>query len=155
MAFFILKACTNHDIHDPDYIDATDEDLFLEVKDAMPFYYQGGITIAPAAQSPHGEFKLRFNSIADGSLDKGELPSNGRFSDGSLIVKEVYLNSVLYIFAVMKKAPTDVNAKAGWLWAEYQLDGTPVVSIEVKGAGCINCHSETPNRDLVRTFDLH
>ncbi len=150
-----FNACTNHDISDPDYVNVTDATLFSEVKDGMPLYYNGGNTISPAPQSPHGEFKLRFNSIADGSLENGILPSNGRFADGSLIVKEVYLNSTFYIFAVMKKAPADINAKDGWLWAEYQLDGTPVVSIEEKGTRCINCHSEIPHRDLVRTFDLH
>lgn len=153
----LLKSCVYHDISDPDYINASDESLFDEADNGADYtYYQSGNTIAPAAQSPHGMYRLRFNSTALQALDvNGELPENGRFPTGSIVVKEVYVNSNLNILAVMKKAPIDVNAGDGWLWAEYRLDGTPAVSIEGKGNSCISCHNDTPNRDLVRTFDLH
>jgi Cytochrome P460 len=85
----------------------------------------------------------------------GELPQNSSFPKGSVLVKEVYRNSALIGLAVMKKAPTDASAGDGWLWAEYGLDGLPGASITTKGSGCISCHNDTPNRDLVRTFDLH
>jgi hypothetical protein len=101
-------------------------------------------------------FKLRFNSVAFAALGPdGELPENSSFPTGSVVVKEVFVNSTIAVLAVIKKSPADPNAGQGWLWAEYALDGTPHFSIEQKGNGCIGCHNETPNRDLVRTFDLH
>ena len=152
----LFKSCTYHDIGDPDIVNATDESLFEEASGSGYTYYQSGNTISPATQSPHGMYKLRFNSIALQALDgNGELPENGRFPNGSIVVKEVYQNSSLNLLAVMKKAPTDANAGDGWLWAEYRLDGVPAVSIEGRGNQCISCHNDTPNRDLVRTFDLH
>ena len=152
----LLTSCVYHDISDPDYVNATDDSLFDEVNEQGYTYYQSGNLIAPASQSPHGLFKLRFNSTAFQALDAGgELPSNGSFPMGSVIVKEVYVNSILNILAVMKKAPTDVNAGEGWLWAEYALDGSPVISIGGGGGSCVGCHNDSPNRDLVRTFDLH
>jgi len=152
----LLKSCVYHDISDPDYVNATEESLFDEVNEQGYTYYQSGNLVAPAAQSPHGLFRLRFNSTAFQALDAGgELPSNASFPLGSVIVKEVYVNSILNILAVMKKAPTDVNAGEGWLWAEYALDGSPVISIGGRGGSCVGCHNDSPNRDLVRTFDLH
>lgn len=152
----LSKSCVYHDISDPEYVNATDESLFDEVSDAGYTYYQSGNTIAAAPQSPHGTFRLRFNATAFQALDvNGELPANGGFPSGSVIVKEVYVNSNLNILAVMKKAPTDINAGSGWLWAEYRLDGTPAIGIGGRGASCIGCHDDAPNRDLVRTFDLH
>jgi len=106
--------------------------------------------------SPHGQFKLRFNAIAASVLDNtGELPTNGRFPVGSILVKESYLNNTLSGLVVIKKAPTDANASNGWLWGFYSLDGVATISIEEKGSQCVNCHSSSPNRDLIRTFDLH
>lgn len=152
----LFKSCVDHDISDPDIPDASDETLFDEANDTGYTYYQSGNTISPAAESPHGMYKLRFNSIALQALDNnGELPDNTVFPKGSVLVKEVYRNSVLIGLAVMKKAPTDLNAGDGWLWAEYALDGTPGASITTRGNGCISCHNDTPNRDRVRTFDLH
>ena len=152
----LFKSCVYHDISDPDLVDATDASLFDDANKSDYTYYQSGNTISPAAESPHGMYKLRSNSVALQALDSnGELPENASFPKGSVLVKEVYRNSVLIVLAVIKKAPTDANAGDGWLWAEYALDGTPYVSISTKGSGCISCHNDTPNRDLVRTFDLH
>jgi cytochrome c553 len=152
----LLKSCVDHDISDPDYVNATDESLFDEANSQGYTYYQSGNTIAPAAQSPHGIFRLRFNSTAFQALDAtGELPAAASFPMGSVIVKEVYANPNRTILAVMKRAPADVNAGDGWLWAEYALDGTAVVGIDSKGGSCVSCHNDSPNRDLVRTFDLH
>ncbi len=79
-------------------------------------------------------YRLRFNSVAFQALDaNGELPENGRFPTGSILVKESYINSSPNILTVIKKAPTDPNAGDGWLWAEFRLDGTPTISITDKG----------------------
>ena len=152
----LSKSCVYHDLADPNYVNVTDASLFDEADAPGYTYYQSGNLVAGAPQSPHGFYRLRFNSTAAQALDaNGEIPSNGSFPMGSVLVKEIHVNSMVILYAVMKKAPPDPKAGDGWLWAEYYLDGTPAVSIERKGTGCINCHNDAPNRDLVRTFDLH
>jgi len=59
------------------------------------------------------------------------------------------------LYAVMKKDPSNGNAGNGWIWAEFETNGTVKTSVSAKGSACISCHSGTPNRDLIRTFDLH
>jgi len=133
-----------------------DEALYNEVKASGYTYYQNGVTLAAAAASPHGSFKLRFNSVAHAALDStGELPVGSGFPIGSIIVKEVYNGSSLHLYAVMKKDPSNENAGSGWLWAELNTDGSTQHSVGKKGDGCVSCHSNSPNRDLSRTFDLH
>jgi hypothetical protein len=119
-------------------------------------YFQGGKTLSPAAASPHGDYKLRFNETASSALDaSGKLPLNGTFPEGSVIVKEVYSGNVINVLAVMKKSSGDVNAAKGWIWAELTPTGEVYFSVKQRGSGCVSCHSDTPNRDLVRSFDFH
>ena len=154
--FIVMKSCVYHDFGDFTTSDNSDASLFDEINEAGYQFYQNGSLLAAAPESPHGSFKLRFNSAAASSLDNtGELPENGKFKEGSIVVKEIYQNNSLSLYAVLKKAPSDAAAGNGWLWSEYALDGSVLYSIESEGAGCIDCHSDTPNRDLVRTFDLH
>ncbi|MDQ3140631.1 MAG: hypothetical protein M3Q56_00115 [Bacteroidota bacterium] len=42
----------------------TDKELYAELSDGVYTYYQGGNLLSAAAPSPHGSFKLRFNSTA-------------------------------------------------------------------------------------------
>jgi hypothetical protein len=133
----------------------SDENLFKEISETGYSYYQNGDILTAASASPHGAFKLRFNKIAQDALDAtGELPSGATFPDGSVIVKDVYNNGSLDLYAIMKKS-TDANAGSGWLWSEYKPDGSVVYSISKKGDACISCHNSGVTRDLVRTFDLH
>ena len=82
-------------------------------------------------------------------------PAGNTFPSGSIIVKEVTSGGSVSLYAVMKKDPGNDNAGNGWLWGEYNPDGSTAFSVSKKGDGCISCHSGSPNRDLVRTFDLH
>jgi hypothetical protein len=151
-----VNSCEYHDTSDLITSTTTDEILFEVINESGYQYYQNGNTLSPASASPHGAFKLRFNAIAWSSLDKtGELPEDGRFPEGSVVVKEVFIGNDLTIYAVLKKATSDANARSGWLWAEYSKDGSTAFSVTRKGNGCTSCHSESGNRDLVRTFDLH
>jgi hypothetical protein len=156
LTFLPLISCVYHQLEAPSSSPITDTSLFEEINEAGFEYYQGGATLLPASASPHGNFKLRFNEEALASLDAtGELPDGGVFMNGSVIVKEVYLNNVLTIYAVMKKAPSDVNAANGWLWSEYLPDGGVPYGIAQRGNSCTSCHDDLPNRDFVRTFDFH
>lgn len=148
---FLINACKK-DKMDPE----TDSALFNEIQGSGYSYYMNGQVLSPASASPHGSFKLRFNAIALSVLDSTlELPPGTSFPTGSTIVKEVQSGGNVSVYAIMKKDPSNANSVSGWLWAEINPDGTTVFSTAKKGDGCIGCHSNSPNRDLVRTFDLH
>jgi hypothetical protein len=96
------------------------------------------------------------NATAVSGLDaNGKLPAGGAFPAGSVLVKEVYTGGNHSLYAVMKKDPANPNSESGWLWAEFDLNGAVVITTTQRGAACISCHSESPNRDKVRTFDFH
>ncbi len=133
-----------------------DNALYSEITAGGYTYYQSGTLLSGVSPSPHGSFKLRFNATALAALDSiGELPSGSIFPTGSIIVKEIFSGSSINLYAVMKKDPSNENAGSGWLWAEFNTDGSAAFSTGKKGDGCISCHSGSPNRDLTRTFDLH
>jgi hypothetical protein len=149
----VFQACR----HEVDGL-AADKMLFSEAKAGDLVYYVNtpGIT-APAGDSPHGDFRVRFNSIAAAALDTitGELPVGASFPEGSLIVKDVYEGGNLSLYAIMKKAASDPFNDGGWIWAEIRPDGGVRYSASKKGNDCVGCHSSGTNRDLVRVFDLH
>lgn len=151
LSIVVIQACKKNKADK-----AADKELFDELTQSGYSYYQGGNILSGVSPSPHGAFKLRFNSIAQAALDTtGELPTGASFPNESIIVKELYSGSNLVLYAVMKKDPSNKNAGNGWLWAEYETDGSTVFSISKKGSSCTSCHSGSPNRDLTRTFDLH
>lgn len=148
---FIIQACKK----DKSNTEA-DNALYSEATSGTYTYYQNGTLLSAVSPSPHGSFKLKFNATALAALDStGELPQGNSFPTGSIIVKEVHSGSSVNLYAVMKKDPSNSNASNGWLWAEYNTDGTAAFSIDKNGDGCTSCHSGTPNRDFTRTFDLH
>ena len=140
-------------------IESTDSDA--EVYEAtttsnLVFYQNVDTVYEPAANSPHGDFKLKFNDIAASAFDSsGRLPEGGTFPDGSLVVKEVQSSGTTSLYAVMKKDSKSSVAGNGWLWAEYDTDGKVLSSVNGKGSSCISCHAQSPHRDYTRSFDLH
>lgn len=135
-----------------------DSTFFRILRQNQFAYYKGKDTLwQPAANSPHGPFRLRFNRWATLSLDdNGKLAPGNTFRDSSIVVKELFdAGGTLTGYAGMIRLQTDSNATAGWVWGEYRLDGSVIESVQTKGSGCVSCHSQTPNRDLVRSFDLH
>lgn len=139
---------------------STDTELFNEISSTSGYtFYVGtpGIT-AGKGNSPHGFERVRFNSIAQAALDSsGKLPSGASFPTGSIIVKDIYpsASGSINLFAVMKKDPSNSSSGSGYLWAEYNPDGSVAFSTSKKGDGCIGCHSGSSNRDLIRIFDLN
>jgi hypothetical protein len=133
-----------------------DVELFSELSKIGYSFYQGGNILPAAGSSPHGSFKLRFNDIAQTVLDStGELPIGSSFPTGSVLVKEIYTGTNLDLYAVIQKKPLSSNSKNGWLWAEYNTDGSAIISLSENGSSCTSCHSQTQNRDFTLTFDLH
>ena len=100
---------------------------------------------------------MRFNSIALSALtDNGKLPAGGSFPTGSLVVKELWrdsLGATLAGYAIMEKLPNDTNQAAGWVWAEVGPTGGGYM-LSSKGDICTGCHGESGNRDYVRLFEL-
>ena len=157
LLFFIAfnQSCKKKDEASPD----DDKALFALVEQGGYTYYRGtpGIT-AGVGNSPHGFERVRFNSTAQAALDTtGKLPAGSSLPTGSVIVKEIYSSATGSInqYAVMKKDPSSSVSGSGYQWAEFAPDGSVTFSTGKKGNGCISCHSGSPNRDLVRTFDLH
>ena len=147
----IIQACSKDKAHTD-----TDSKLYSEITTGGFTYYQNGNLLAGVSPSPHGSFRLRFNSVAFEALDNtDELTTGHTFPDGSLIVKEIYVGNDPRFYSVMKKEPINAYAGGGWIWAEYESDGTVLVSSGKKGNECTGCHGGSPNRDLTRTFDLH
>ena len=135
---------------------ATDQALYKEISESGFTFFKQGALLSAAAPSPHGSFKLRFNSIAQMALDSsGKLPVGKTFPSGSIIVKDIYSGSDLTLYAIMKKDASHKDASNGWVWAEIKPSGSVSYTTGKKGSACVSCHSETTNRDLVRTFDLH
>lgn len=134
------------------------ESLFNETVNTSFSYYRGIDSVYTAAGgSPHGSFKLKFNSTAAAALtDNGRLPAGQEFPDGSLILKEVNSGSGATLYVVMKKdKESKFRSEGDWVWAEYGVDGEAVYSAGKKGESCTGCHTTGTSRDFVRSFDLH
>ena len=135
----------------------TNDKLYEESKSSDLTFYKGKDTIYNAkGGSPHGNFKLKFNSQATASLgNDGKLPVGNNFSEGSLIVKEVYSGNELTLYAVMKKDSKSSYASNNWVWAEYNPNGEVVYNVTELGKSCTGCHSSGTARDFTKSFDLH
>lgn len=138
----------------------TENDLFrLSNYDATFYWYQNNTARLPSANaSAHSPWmRIRFNPIAVAALtDSGKLPVNGTFPRGSLIVKELFeseTDSLRYL-AVMYKDSLHPQQAFGWVWGEYEANGTPLITLNSQGSLCTSCH-QTNGRDLTRLFDLH
>jgi hypothetical protein len=120
-------------------------------------YFKSGNVLSPASNSPHGNFRLRFNPKAQSVFDaNGNLPKGVSYPNGSLVVKEIVDGSnKVNLYAIMKKDSTSPYAVKGWLWSEYGTSGGVDYSISNKGSSCVSCHSQTPNRDYTISWDVH
>ncbi len=68
------------------------------------YYKNKPDTFLSGIHGPHGNFKLRFNSIAFKALsNNGKLPVGAQFPDGAFIVKDIYTNNTLATYAFMYK----------------------------------------------------
>ena len=146
----IFYSCTK-DVGSNPMLAYTDKALYDSCRNDAAFeYYKNSsavIQVAAGSNSPHGPFKLKFNKIANAALtDNGKLPIGQKFPDGSLVVKEVQPSG---LYALMYK-------KSGsWLWAEIASDGTTSYSVNKDGVGCISCHSQSGQRDMVVSFNYY
>jgi len=145
----ILIACTKKVGTNPD-IAFSDKALLDSTKNSNYKYYKNKDSILAGTHGPHGPFKLRFNSIAYKVLtDNGKLPVNGKFPEGSFIVKDVIKNGSISIYAYMFKH------NGGWLWGEAEANGKFLFTAKDGATSCLGCHSQGGNRDNVVAFNFY
>ena len=93
---------------------------------------------------------MKVNSTGKASINTATKSLlSGTFSEGSLVVKEIYSSGTLSLIAVMKKK--NESPGGNWLWGEYSPSGTTVYSVNNNGSGCTGCHSK--GKDYVRIFE--
>jgi hypothetical protein len=145
----ILYSCTKDQGINPE-LAFNDHALYDSCRNlsAFMYYKNDPVAIYSGVHGPHGAFKLRFNRTAYAALtDNGKLPTNKKFPDGSLIVKEIQSNGQ---FALMYKK------NSSWLWAEINADGSVAFSTTKEPqATCISCHSQSGQRDLAVSFNFY
>lgn len=142
---------------------ASDADLFLAVTQTDPFaayvLFPGVDSVTSGTlngSNAHQPLvRVRMNAVAFNSLHGDTLSSGMRFPDGSIIFKEILSQDAVQLYAVMYKDRLNPLAGSGWLWAEYEPDGTTFISVLDQGAGCTGCHARErgPANDYVRTFE--
>lgn len=141
---------------------ATDAALFQLVTQAEPF---GSYSLFPNAEainrnasSAHRPAdRVRVNARALTALQNGRLSPGTRFPDGSVIFKEILASNgaTTTLYSIMYKEADNPLATNGWLWAEFNLNGSVAISINSRGAACTSCHSSGQGsaNDFVRTFE--
>lgn len=133
----------------------TDAEFYGLMKSQIYSIYKNNNTPI-AAVGPHtGNYLLKFNTKANAALGTdGKLATGTTFPDSSIVVKELYTGGPSpSLYAIMMKLPSSPLAKNGWLWAEYNADGSPIHSIKNDHSGCTGCHSG--GRDYIHSFDVH
>ena len=99
--------------------------------------------------------RVSMNALASAALDDDTLRVGTSFPDGSVIFKQIIISGQPTLYAVMYKDRTNAFAGAGWLWAEYHVEGTTEYSMSNRGGACVPCHSleRGLSHDFVRTFE--
>jgi hypothetical protein len=130
----------------------TDKSLLDSCRNGLGFfYYNNGNTITSlgsAVGSPHGNFKLKFNTTATAALGPdGKLPVGGTFPEGSMVVKETIDSKFAFLY----------KRNGTWLWGETSVDGANLVQSvnSDPGATCVNCHNRPAARDYVLSFNFY
>lgn len=129
----------------------SDSALFDSTQNSNYQYYKNNPSLLlSGVHGPHGTFKLRFNSIAYKALtDSAKLPLNTKFPNGSFLVKDVYKNGAIDIYAYMYKR------NGNWLWGEVQSNGKFLFKAVDGAKACVGCHSQTGHRDNTLVFKFY
>jgi hypothetical protein len=129
-----------------------DDELFELSKssDGFVWYKNSSNLLSKSSGSGHPQASLRtrYNATAAKQLDtNGKIVANANFSEGSLIVKELYENgSSLSRYAILlKKSDSPFADAKGWVWGYINADGKVSEAASNKGKACIGCHSQSDN----------
>lgn len=147
----VVYSCTKEVAKNPELAFA-DKALYDSCRNVSALkYYKNKDTVYQvhsSSNSPHGAFKLKFNAKAYAALtDNGKLPAGKKFPEGSMAIKQVQSNGM---YAFMYKR------NSAWLWGEVYADGTTAFSVNKDPKiACINCHSQSGQRDFVVSFAFY
>ncbi len=142
---------------------STDTQLFTHVTQSEPFTsytlfpnvdsVTSGTLNGSTAHQPL--VRVSMNTSALATLQNGRLSTGGTFPDGSIIFKQIITDGQTTLYAIIYKDRSNALAGNGWLWVEYQPNGTVAFSIANRGSGCVGCHAreQGPQNDFVRTFE--
>lgn len=161
----IISSCERDTGGDPPVVPTLtpDEALFQQITEVDPFTsyalfpnadsVTSGTLNGSTAHQPL--VRVSLNTRALSVLVNGSLPPGSSFPNGSIVFKQIILNDVPTLYALMSKDSTNPLSANGWLWAEYRVDGTVAFSVTNNGSGCVGCHSleEGLEHDFVRTFE--
>jgi hypothetical protein len=81
--------------------------------------------------------------------DSGRIPLGKKFPEGSFIVKDVFRNGSITLYAYMYKH------KGKWLWGEVEPSGKFHFRKADGEKSCVGCHSQTGHRDNVVVFKYY
>jgi hypothetical protein len=135
---------------------ATTLSLYDMSKNSTGFVWYKNSTeyLKKSAETGHAQpyLRTRYNEIAAKNLDtNGMIKNNSKFSEGSLIVKELIDSKfAVELYAILYKNSKNVDADAkGWVWGYINQDGTEAFPTSNKGNSCINCHSQSEQIDYM------
>ncbi|MDI1354723.1 MAG: hypothetical protein PSX36_07385 [bacterium] len=124
----------------------SDDAMLDSCKNEAHLYYNNSKVLLPG-KGPHGEHTLRFNSIAFSALtSNGQLPVGALMPEGSLVIKDVYTNGEITLYAFMYKR------SGNWLWGEIKPNRDVLHSVTKDPGVCTNCHAGAGNRDKILSF---
>ena len=133
-----------------------DKELYELAKETSGFvwYKNSSSLLSKSSGSGHPQTSLRtrYNAIAASKLDaNGKIMANATFSEGALIVKELYENSSeLSRYAILlKKSDSPFADDKGWVWGYINANGKVAEAASNKGKVCISCHNQSDNIDYM------
>jgi hypothetical protein len=148
---WIINSCKKEKV-----IEVTDIELYDMAKETTGFTWfkksSSFLDKSSGSGHPQSNLRTRYNSIAASKLDSnGKIIAGTTFPEGSLIVKELYINSsTLERYAILYKKSDSKDADAkGWVWGYINADGKVSIPASKKGTSCINCHSQAENIDYM------
>ena len=156
-------SCHDQGSEIPDGRISSDEEFFRLISESDPFsayvLFPGvdsvtsGTLNGSTAHQPL--VRVKMNATALSALRGDTLPSGTVFPEGSIVFKEILSGNTTQLYAAIYKDTDNPLAGNGWLWAEYEPDGTPFISVRGAGIQCTGCHAreQGPQHDFVRTFE--
>lgn len=134
----------------------TDADLYEMAQETKGFtwYKKTNALLPKSTGTGHSQpyLRTRYNDIASTHLGSdGKILSGTTFTEGSLIVKELYSDMNTFDrYAILYKNSSSPNADAkGWVWGYINADGSVAFEASKKGSSCTGCHSQADNIDYM------
>ena len=151
--FVLLSVHSCKKTEEPNGIDKQLFDMAVPTT-GFVWYKNSSAFLNRSSGSGHSQqfLRVRYNGAAAAHLDSaGKIVAGSIFSDGSLVVKELYENqTTLDRYAILYKKASDPNADAnGWVWGYINADQSVAAPASDKGSACRSCHSQADNIDYM------